>query len=227
MPTCRVISIGTLASNRLWNESAAVRTAHATTTLIEADDALILVDPSLPPQVVAARLYERSGKQAADITHVFCTGFSDSHVGGIEAFDKAQWLCTEAELERAKDALDDDLHVARAHPDDGGLDALERLSAIHERMKPCPDSIVQGVDLFPLPGVRPGTAGLLVLQPTRTTLITGDAVATGDHLEKGQVLPGCFNREQAMESFKEAVEIADVIVPGRDNIVLNPVRMMA
>jgi hypothetical protein len=65
------------------------------------------------------------------------------------------------------------------------------------------------------------------LQPTRTTLITGDAVATGDHLEKGQVLPGCFNREQAMESFKEAVEIADVIVPGRDNIVLNPVRMMA
>ena len=226
MPTCRVISIGTLASNRLWNESAAVRTAHATTTLIDAGDVLIVVDPSLPPQVIAARLHERSGRRAAEVTHVFCTGFSDDHVGGIEAFEQAQWLCSETELKRAGEALDEDLGVAQQHPEDGGLEALQWLKSVHDRMSVCPDAVVPGVDLFPLPGVRPGTAGLLVSQPTRTILIVGDAVATNDHLEKGQVLPGCFDREQAMESFKEVIEIADVIVPGRDNIVLNPLRSL-
>lgn len=226
MPTCRVISIGTLACNRLWNESAAVRTAHATTTLVDAGDALIVVDPSLPPPVVTARLHERSGRRPADVTHVFCTGFSDNHVGGIGAFEQAQWLCSEVELERASEALDDDLRVAHQHPEDGGLERLEWLKSVHDRMTVCPDALAEGVDLFPLPGVRPGTAGLLLAQPTRTVLIAGDAVASIDHLEKGQVLPGCFDREQAMESFKEVIEIADVIVPGRDNIVLNPLRVL-
>ncbi len=226
MPTCRVISIGTLANNRLWNETTAVRTAHATTTLIEAGDALIVVDPSLPPQVIAARLHERSGRQAADVTHVFCTGFSDDHVGGIEAFEHAQWLCSETELKYAQEALDDDLGVSQQHPEDGGLESLKWLKSVHGRMSACPDALVPEVDLFPLPGVRPGTAGLLVAQPTQTILISGDAVATSDHLEKGQVLPACFDREQAMESFKEVIEIADAIVPGRDNIVLNPLRRL-
>ena len=60
--------------------------------------------------------------------------------------------------------------------------------------------------------------------PTRTVLIAGDAVATIEHLEQGKVLPHCVNLAQAQESFKEAIEIADVIIPGRDNIVLNPLR---
>lgn len=226
MPSCRVISMGTLAANALWNESAPVRTGHCTTTLIEADDALIVVDPSLPPQVVAARLHELSGRLPADVTHVFCTGFSDEHTGGIEAFPDAIWMCSQAELSRAGEALGDDLAVARNHPDDGALPMLQQLEKVHGRMRPCPDALTPGVDLFPLPGVRPGTAGLLLVQPTRTVLISGDAVASVDHLQKGQVLPGCFDREQAMESFKEAIEIADVIVPGRGNIVLNPLRTM-
>ena len=33
-----IISIGTLSRNRLWNEPAAVRTAHATTTLLRTRD---------------------------------------------------------------------------------------------------------------------------------------------------------------------------------------------
>ncbi|MCH2137993.1 MAG: MBL fold metallo-hydrolase [Phycisphaerales bacterium] len=226
MATCRVISIGTLARNLLWNESTAVRTAHATTTLIEADDACIIVDPSLPPQVMAARLHERAGKTPDDITHVFCTGFSDDHVGGIAAFTNAQWLCSETELANAADALDEDLGAAQDHPEDGGLEYMSTLKAIHDRMRVCPDALADGVDLFPLPGVRPGTAGLLLPQRSRTVLIAGDAVATSDHLLAGQVLPECFNREQALESFKEAIEIADVIVPGRDNIELNPLRHM-
>jgi hypothetical protein len=72
-----------------------------------------------------------------------------------------------------------------------------------------------------------------------TTLITGDAVPTIEHLESGMVLSGDsvlgvgggglpneigINIAQARESLAEAVEIADVLVLGRDNMVPNPVR---
>ena len=55
-------------------------------------------------------------------------------------------------------------------------------------------------------------------------LVAGDAVATEEHLAAGKVIAPVFNLEQAQESFREAVEIADVIVCGRDNAVLNPMR---
>ena len=47
-----VVSIGTLSKNPFWQERTAVRTSHATTTLIHVDDAFILVDPSLPAALV-------------------------------------------------------------------------------------------------------------------------------------------------------------------------------
>ena len=80
------------------------------------------------------------------------------------------------------------------------------------------------MDLFPLPGVTPGTCGLLLTLPRQTLLIAGDAVATVEHLEQGKVLDRCHDVEQAKESFAEAIEIADVIVPGRDNLCLVPTK---
>ena len=38
--------------------------------------------------------------------------------------------------------------------------------------------------------------------------------------DRGKVLPGCHDLEKAHDSFKEAIEIADVIIPGRDNILV-------
>jgi hypothetical protein len=40
------------------------------------------------------------------------------------------------------------------------------------------------------------------------------------------VLPDCADREAAKESFEEAVEIADVLVLGRDNLVVNRTKKM-
>ena len=54
--------------------------------------------------------------------------------------------------------------------------------------------------------------------------LSGDTIATLEHLEQGKVLPHVGNLAQAQESFKEALEIADVLIPGRDNIMLNPMR---
>ena len=60
--------------------------------------------------------------------------------------------------------------------------------------------------------------------PQQTVLICGDVVATSEHMEQGQILASCWNRDKAMESFKEAIDIADVLVLGRDNAIPNPIR---
>lgn len=218
-----IISIGTLSRNRLWNETAQVRTAHATTSLVRARDKSILVDPGLPAQALLARLHERTGVTADSITHVFLTNFREAHRRGIGAFPKAQILMHELEmdfwrkdisrlLEQAPEADEDHAHFQRE---------LKLLDSI----EPAPDKLADGVDLFPLFGYTPGTCGLLVTTATTTLLIAGDAIPTLDHFLSGQVLPDSRDIPAAQESFREAYEIADLIVPGHDNLFVNP-RMM-
>ena len=67
-------------------------------------------------------------------------------------------------------------------------------------------------------------AGLLLPSAGATTLVAGDAIPTVEHLAAGQILSPCFDLEAARESFSEAVEIADWVVCGRDNIVPNQSR---
>ena len=92
------------------------------------------------------------------------------------------------------------------------------------RLVGVPDRLVDGIDLFPLPGVTPGLCGLLIPLPRTTILVCGDAVPTYEHLEQGTVLPHVADLEQAQESLREAIEIADQLVLGRDNLVSNPTR---
>ncbi len=220
----RVISIGTLSAHRLWDESAPVRTGHATCTLVRAGDRTILVDPGLPERALVARLGERAGIGAEEITDVFLTSFKPDTSRGIRAFDDARWWAAEREREAIGVLLIDQVQRAAAAGDSELRSALETDVAILQRCQPAPDSLVAGVDLFPMPGVTPGLCGLLVAEPTRTTLICGDAVPTVEHLDKGQVLQSAADVTRAQESFNEALEIADVLVLGRDNAVVNPVR---
>ena len=88
----RVISIGALARHELWTGPQPERTAHATTTLIRSEDRLILVDPGLPPQVIGARLGERSGLEPAAITDVFLivSASNERQVGAlVDAVEEA------------------------------------------------------------------------------------------------------------------------------------------
>src|SRR5688500_9458479 len=103
MPSVRVdiISIGTLSRNRLWNEGEAVRTAHATTTLIRAGKKNILVDPGLPAPALAARLHERTGLKPDAIDTVYLTNFRQPHRAGVELFKNATKLIHELEKESA------------------------------------------------------------------------------------------------------------------------------
>jgi glyoxylase-like metal-dependent hydrolase (beta-lactamase superfamily II) len=220
----RVISIGAIAAHPSWGEKGDARPAHATTTLIESGTTRILVDPSLPAQALVPRLAERSGKGPGDITHVFLTGFHPMRRRGMAAFPNATVLASATEISGVRAQLRGRLDQARQHADDDLSRMLRDELAALESCEEAPDRLAEGVDLFPLPGVSPGSAGLLVPSPGFTLLVAGDAVATVEHLEEGKVIAPCFDIEQARESLAEAIEIADLIVPGRDNLCPNPVR---
>lgn len=215
-----IISIGCLSKNLIWGEQSTVRTPHATTTLIRVGKRYILVDPGLPPAVVGARLYERTGLKPEKIDTVFLTNFRPAHRAGVSVFTKAKVLMSEVEretvrpgLERLKEEMGEESAEARV---------IDQELAILDVTQVAPDKIAEGVDLFPLPGFTAGTCGLLVAQATMTILVAGDAIPTQEHFLATQALPGSADVAQVGESMREVYEIADLVVPGHDNIFVNP-----
>lgn len=226
----RILSIGTLSAHPLWNERSPVRTGHSTTTLIQSGDANIIVDPGLPPQAVEARLAERANLTPKDITHVFLTSFNPENRRALELFAQADWLISPTERETVGIPLAQSLAQlaqSKQQADEAGnqlpedeqilMDILTKDIQLLSKIKPAQDTIAKAIDLFPLPGVSQGTCGLLISEPTTTTLICGDAIPTIEHLQAGQVLEGA-DRKTAQASYQEAIEIADFLVLGRDNI---------
>ncbi len=215
-----VISIGTLSRNRLWNESQPLRTPHATTTLIRTGKRHIIVDPGLPPAALGARLYERTGLKPDAIDTVFLTNFRPAHRAGLSLFTRAKRFIQENEQQATAQQL---RRLIEGAPD-ADLDrrVLRDELALLESLDAAEDKISGGVDLFPLFGYTPGTTGLLVAAPAYTALLTGDAVPTQDHFLAGQVLPDAQDIAAAQEAMREVYEIADLIVPGHDNLFLNP-----
>ncbi len=218
----RIISIGALSRHELWNEAPASRSAHSTCTLIRSGKQVILVDPGLPGSILEARLAERAGLKISAITDVFLTNFRPSHRRGLEAFPKASWFISQAERETVGQHLVSQFQQASDEELDAQvLDTIKEDIALLQRCKPAPDQLAQGVDLFPVNGFTPGTTGLLLALPHSTVLIASDAIATEEHLDQGRVLRGAYDIEQAKESLMEIVEIADVIIPGHDNTLIN------
>jgi glyoxylase-like metal-dependent hydrolase (beta-lactamase superfamily II) len=197
-----------------------VRTAHATTTLIRTGKRHIIVDPGLPSQALAARLFERTGLQPDSIDTIFLTNFRPAHRAGLSLFTRAKKYIHEIEQQSLAQHL-------RRMIDEAPEEDLDRKVLVDElklleSFSTPEDKIAEQVDLFPLFGYTPGTCGLLVASPTSTTLIAGDAVVTQDHFLAGQLLPDTYDIPTAQESLREVYEIADLIVPGHDNIFVNP-----
>lgn len=220
-----IVSIGTLSRNRLWGEGMAVRVAHATTTYVE-DSAgqqarRIIVDPSLPASVLVARLNERTGKGLDEITDVFCTTLRPVHRRGIEAFPHANWWVNELELLGYRHFLEQLLETAERLEDEEVSVAKADLKLL-ERFRPAPDKFSEQISLYPLVGPSPGSAGLLLTPATMTIAIAGDAAITAEHIQRGQVWEGCVDTEAAMQSLQDLLEVADVIIPGHDNLMIAP-----
>jgi glyoxylase-like metal-dependent hydrolase (beta-lactamase superfamily II) len=222
MPEIRfdIISVGTLSRNRLWGESEPVRTAHATCTLIRSGKRTILVDPGLPAPAMGARLYERTGLRPEAIDSVFLTNFRPAHRAGLKEFPHTKVYISELEQQAVRQHLERLVEEAPAEDIDRKL--LSEELALVETLAAAPDRMADLLDLYPLPGYTPGNCGLLIKLPTTTVLIAGDAAPTQDHFLAGQVLPDAYDIKQAQESMREVYEIADLIVPGHDNVFLNP-----
>ncbi len=220
----RIISIGTLSHNELWEHTNVVRHAHATTTLIQSEGKNILVDPGLPPKVLIAHLDQHSGLTPDDIDIIFLTTFRPAHRMGLSAFPNATWYLSEMERESVGQHL---INLLDDAPDTESENFIKEDLKILKKCKAAPDSLAKNVDLFPLYGYSPGTCGLLLLSASATTLIASDAIPTREHLAAKRVLKkGCLDRETALESLSEALEIADYIIPGHDNLLLSPKNAM-
>ncbi len=215
-----IISIGTLSRNRLWNEPQPVRTPHATTTLVRSSGRHILIDPGLPAVALGARLFERTGLRPEQIDTVFLTNFRPSHRAGLALFDKARVYIHELEQQTLQQQLENLLN--QAPPEDIDRRHIEDDMRLLDRLLPAADELAEQVDLFPLFGYTPGNTGLLISEPTATVLIAGDAVPTQEHFLAGQVLPDAYDVRAAQEALREVYEIADLIVPGHDNVFSNP-----
>lgn len=227
----RVISIGCLAANPLWGERAPARTGHSTTTLVASGERRILVDPGLPGQALAARLGERANLAPKDITDVFLTSFHPECRRALREFDDADWWVSEIERETVGVSLAQRLRAirtgegieSRGETDAEVASMLEQDIAILRRCNTPEDELAKGVSIFPLPGVTPGLCGLLLEGPRYTTVICGDAIPTYEHLEQGRVPPAA-DIERAKQSYEEALEVADVFIPGRDNLFFSPTK---
>ena len=214
----RIVSIGALSRNRMWDETTPKRTSHATTTLIRDKNTTILVDPSLPADLLVQRLDERAGIAPAQVDVVFLTSFRPVHRRSLPLFDQATWLLYEPEIA----AMQAHLAEIRERLGDEEQD-VERLvtdeTALLERCRPAPEKLTSRVNLFPAPGVTPGCAGLLLASASQTVVVAGDAVLTKEHCEAGRVFEQAADVSAAQESFADILEIADVIVPGHDNVL--------
>ncbi|UCG33884.1 MAG: hypothetical protein JSU68_04450, partial [Phycisphaerales bacterium] len=110
--------------------------------------------------------------------------------------------------------------------EESGPDAPDVLRLIQSEreylnhVRPAPDRFTPQVHLFPTPGPTAGSCSLLLVPPTRTIAIVGDAILTRDHLEAGVVFEQSHDAEAAKDSLTELLEIADVFVPGHDNTVV-------
>jgi len=201
---CDVLAIGSLAANAYWGETAPVRREYATATLVRSGEATLVVDPGWPAEVLRAALFYRTGLAPEAVTHVFLTHFDPAHFGGIDLFGGAEWSMFEEEI-----------RYAQAEGDAEGLGGQ-----VIERVRPAPDSFATGVDLFPTFGPTPGHCSLLVCTALQTTVVAGDIVLTGDHFAHAKLESEPWDLAKAKESFQDVLEIADLVVPGHDNVVV-------
>jgi glyoxylase-like metal-dependent hydrolase (beta-lactamase superfamily II) len=217
--TIDIISIGTLSHNPFWNEQGAARAAHATTTLVRDGSRTILVDPSLPPELLIHRLSERTGLVPGNIDIVFLTNFLPVHRRGLQLFDNADWLIGPEERRTVAEYLNQVLEEVGGGEGENVSDPIEveQELALLGQTEPAPDKLTPGVHLFPSPGATAGSAGLLITG-LKTMVIAGDAVLTRAHYEHGRVYERSADAARARESFADIAEIADIIVPGHDNL---------
>ncbi|MDR1062013.1 MAG: MBL fold metallo-hydrolase [Clostridiales bacterium] len=199
-----VLTIGQFSRNCFWGEDdgRAYRGAVCTSTLVKGAKNIV-ADPSLPPEEMAAVLYNRSGLRPEAIDAVFVTHAHGDHYVGIECFPNAKWYMSATDLEAM---------LASA-------DGRERELA--GRMIPASPGFVEGVGLLAAPGHTLGTAAMLFDSADGRVAVCGDAAMTRDFFRARKGYYNSADFALSAQSIDRLAEAADIVVPGHGNYFIN------
>jgi hypothetical protein len=196
-----IITIGNLSRNKYWGESddKAIRNAICTCTLISGEDFHVIVDPSLADKVtMETELKRRTGLALDDIDLVFITHQHGDHISGLKHFPKARWLAGAA--------------VAT------GLNNSRQFT---KKIEEAGSSLFETIDIISTPGHTPDHQSLRFDYKGLSIVIAGDAVATSDFWDDRQSYYNVMDVEESERSMEKINLVADIIVPGHDNLFLN------
>lgn len=143
-------------------------------------------------------LNRRTGLLPNDITHCFITHAHFDHQIGINYFPRAIWMAAMPVAEELKESK---------HIDGKKVIGVER-------------EFLPGVYAFPLPGHTAGLHGIAFECDKLRIVVAGDGVMTKNHLIHNTSM---FESDsaQAAETLRQLKDMADLIIPGHDNVIIN------
>ena len=196
-----IVTVGNLSRNRYWGESEArpLRTTVCTCTLVQGDGFRLLVDPSLPSaEQMAAELDRRTGLKVRNVDAVFITHEHGDHWFGLAHFEQAKWL---------------------AAPDVAA--ALNKTGKLAKTVEAVTGQLFDAIEVIPTPGHTLSHHSLRFDCDGLSVVIAGDAVMTQDFWRDRRGYFNCADFDLSAKSMNRLCSLADVIVPGHDNFLLN------
>lgn len=145
---------------------------------------------------------------ADDIRTVFLSHFHYDHVLNADLFPNARLLISAAEWDYVQSGA---FHQANdPYVPTGFIPwAEQRVEVWNEAQE-----LLPGLIPLPLPGHTPGLCGLLLTK--EKVLMAGDGVKNGWEFVRRQPPPSFFSSKAALESYRRAAAVAELIIPGHD-----------
>jgi len=196
-----VLNIGCFSRNKFWGEdvSRAHRASFCTSTWIAGEGSVVLVDPSLEPERMAAVIDARTGRTPNDVDIVFITHAHGDHFVGLKEFSKAKWFAPAGEVEAIRAAISD--------------------PALAEKLAPAPAELLPGLALTPLPGHTRGLCGIAFDSPGGRAIVSGDAVMNRDFFRAREGYYNSVDFAASRHTIEGIAQRFDIVIPGHDNVI--------
>jgi glyoxylase-like metal-dependent hydrolase (beta-lactamase superfamily II) len=196
-----IVTIGNLSRNRYWGESdeKPLRRAICTCTVISGDSFNLLVDPSLEDcAMMFEELNRRTGLTPEKIDTVFITHQHEDHIAGLKHFENAKWLAASA--------------VASG---------INKTGILNKRIDPSENILFNTIEVLPSPGHTYDHHILKFDCQGMSVVIAGDSVPTKDFWKEKRGYYNAVDFDQSRKTMEYIESIADIIVPGHDNMFFN------
>lgn len=197
-----IITIGNLSRNRYWGESdeKALHNAICTCSVISGKNFHVIVDPSLADEAaMTAELQRRTGLTPDKIDAVFITHQHGDHIAGLRHFTKSRWFAGS--------------DVASS---------LNKSANFDKQIEPAGSVLYESIDVIPTPGHTPDHHSLRFDYRGLSVVIAGDSIATKDFWDEKRAYYNVMDEAESKRSMEKIDKIADLIIPGHDNVFFNP-----